>query len=161
MYSAWVELLLHKYISQEPGWTFVIFRTACVKVCNLYQLQKFSVDTLSQYSNLWARVNQHPPVHQLTVLFIGWAAFFHRIPDLVLTQHCNTINLFGLLTFDPFYFVGCFFLNLTILPSNLITSLIPYLPYWPSYIVDLHFDSTYKLLTYLFSYFSWLNLSLG
>ncbi len=28
-----------------------------------------------------ARVNQHPPMHQLAILSIGWAAFFHPTPD--------------------------------------------------------------------------------
>jgi hypothetical protein len=28
-----------------------------------------------------ARVNQHPPMHQLAVLSTGWAAFFHSAPD--------------------------------------------------------------------------------
>jgi hypothetical protein len=74
----------------------------------------------------WARVNQHPPVHQLAVLSIGWAAFLHSVPGPVLTQHCTTVNLFGLLTFDPFYFLGVF-LTLSILPSNLIT-LVPTYP---------------------------------
>jgi hypothetical protein len=67
-----------------------------------------------------ARVNQHPPVHQLAILSIGWAAFLHPVPNPVLTQHSTTINLFGMLTFDPFYFFGCFFPTLTILAFNLI-----------------------------------------
>ncbi len=41
----------------------------------------------------------------------------------VLSQHCTTVNLFGLLTFDPFYFLSVF-PTLSILPSNLIT-LVP------------------------------------
>jgi hypothetical protein len=68
-----------------------------------------------------ARVNQHPPVHQLAILSIGWAAFFHPVPDSLSTQHCTTVNLFGLLTFDTFFFWGVFFPMLTILSSNLIT----------------------------------------
>jgi len=70
-----------------------------------------------------ARVNQHPTVHQLAVLSIWWAVFLHPVPDPVLTQHC-TSQLFGLLTFDPFYFLGVFFSTLTLLPFNLVT-LIP------------------------------------
>jgi hypothetical protein len=59
----------------------------------------------------WMRpwLNQHPPVHQLPVLSIGWAAFPHPVPDPVLTQDCTTLNLFGQLTFDPFYLLGAFF----------------------------------------------------
>ncbi len=46
----------------------------------------------------------------LVVLSIGWAACsFHPVPDLVLTQHYTTVNLFGLLTFDPFFVFGLFF----------------------------------------------------
>jgi len=37
------------------------------------------------------------------------------------TPIVRTVNLFGQLTFDPFYFLGVFFSTLTILPSNLIT----------------------------------------
>ncbi len=55
-----------------------------------------------------ARANQHPPVHQLAVLFIGWAAFLHPLLDPVLTQHSTTVNLFGLLTFDLFFCVWFF-----------------------------------------------------
>ncbi len=60
-------------------------------------------------------------------------------------------------TFDPFYFWGVFFPTLTILPSNLIT-LVPTLPYWPRYIIDLRLGSNYQPLTYLPSIFPWLNL---
>jgi len=63
-------------------------------------------------------------VHQLVVLPIGWAVFFDPFPDSMLTQHCTTINLFGLMTFDPFYLLGVFFTTLIIIPSNLV-SLIP------------------------------------
>jgi hypothetical protein len=58
-----------------------------------------------------ARVNQHPPVHQLAVLSIGWAAFPHPVPNPVLTQDCTTVNVFGLLTFDPSYFLVFFLPN--------------------------------------------------
>jgi hypothetical protein len=34
-------------------------------------------------------VNQQPPVHQLAVLSIGWAAFLHLVPDLVLPARVN------------------------------------------------------------------------
>jgi hypothetical protein len=54
-----------------------------------------------------ARVNQHPQIHQLAVLSIGWAAFFHPVPDPSLTL--STLNLFWLLTFDPFSFGVLFF----------------------------------------------------
>ncbi len=68
-------------------------------------------------------MNQHQPVHQLNVLSIGWAAFLHPVPEPVLTQHCTKVNLFGLLTFDPFYLVGgCSFSN----PDH--TTLQPYHP---------------------------------
>jgi len=50
-----------------------------------------------------AKVNQHPPVHQLAVLSMGWAAFFHSVSNPMLTQHCNTVN-----------FLGCWLLTLFI-----------------------------------------------
>jgi hypothetical protein len=53
-----------------------------------------------------ARVNQHPQIHQLAILSIGLAAFFHPAPDPALTLY--TVNLFWLLTFHPFSF-GVFF----------------------------------------------------
>jgi hypothetical protein len=98
-------------------------------------------------------------VHQLAVLSIGWAAFLHPVRNPVLTQHCATVNLFGLLTFDPFCFFGCFFLNPdhTTLQPNHPGSLATLLTY---YIIDLHLHSTCRPLTYLLSIFSWLNLYL-
>jgi hypothetical protein len=36
-----------------------------------------------------AIVNQHPLVHQLAILSIGWAMFLHSVLDHVLTQHCT------------------------------------------------------------------------
>jgi hypothetical protein len=44
----------------------------------------------------------------LAILSIRWATFLHSIFDFMLTQHYTIINLFGLLTFDPFYFSGVF-----------------------------------------------------
>jgi hypothetical protein len=44
--------------------------------------------------------------------------FFIPVPDPVLTQNCTTVNLFGLLTFDPFYFLGVLFPTLTIYPAT-------------------------------------------
>jgi hypothetical protein len=57
-----------------------------------------------------ARVNQHPLMHQLVVLSKGWATFLHPIPNPMLTQHCTIVNIFGMLTLDPF-FLGVFFPN--------------------------------------------------
>jgi len=37
-----------------------------------------------------ARMNQHRPMHQLVVLSIGWAIFFHPVPDPALTKLCHT-----------------------------------------------------------------------
>jgi hypothetical protein len=48
-------------------------------------------------------------MHQLAVLVVGWDVFLHLVPDPALTQNCTTVNLFGLLTFEPFYFMGVFF----------------------------------------------------
>ncbi len=59
---------------------------------------------------------------------IGWALFLHPVPDPVLTQHSTTVNLFGLLTFDPFYFFVCFFPN----PDHTTLQ-----PNHPSYLTDL------------------------
>jgi hypothetical protein len=57
-----------------------------------------------------AKMNQHPPFHQLAVLSIGWAVFLHPVPDPVLTQHC-TSQLFWAAHFWSFLFFGCFFPN--------------------------------------------------
>jgi len=93
----------------------------------------------------WVRVNQQPPMHQLAILSIGWAPFFHLALD---TVHHN-----------PFFFIAdhCFFSFLgswpffpwtwphTYLPyslsyphksyTNLGTLFI--IPYWLSYPIDL------------------------
>ncbi len=90
-------------------------------------------------------------VHQ-----IGYVSSSNSWPYINPTLYYN--QPFWNVTFDPFYFLGVFFL--TILPSNLIT-LIPYLPYWPSYILDIHFGLTYPPFTYLPFIFSPLSLFLG
>jgi hypothetical protein len=111
-------------------------------------------------SYLTTRVNQHPPVHQLDVLSIGWALFFHPVPDPVLTQHCTSQPFWAADLWLSFYLLGVFFfLTLTSLPSNLVT-LIPSIHYW--------FTSWLYLLTpYLSTFYfsmakllSWLNLFL-
>jgi len=76
-----------------------------------------------------------------------------------INQHCTTVKLLWLLTFDYLFWV-CFSLTLTILLSNLAT-LIPKLPYWPIYIMDLYLGPTYLPPNYLPFIFSWLNLYLG
>jgi hypothetical protein len=40
------------------------------------------------------RVNQHPPMHQLVILFIGWVAFFHPAPDIMLINIVPQSTLF-------------------------------------------------------------------
>jgi len=97
------------HASPQCSKTFIISKSGTIGPHN-------SVTTLMKM----AKVNQHPPLHQLAILSIGWAACLHPVPDPVLTQHCTTVNLFGLLTFDPFYFWDVFFPMLTILSSNLI-----------------------------------------
>jgi len=87
---------------------------------------------------------------------IGYVSSSNSRPYINPTLYHN--QSFWNATFDPFYFLGVFFL--TILPSNLIT-LIPYLPYWPNYILDIHFGLTYPPFTYLHFIFSSLSLFLG
>jgi hypothetical protein len=54
--------------------------------------------------SVMTKVHQHSPVHQLAILSIGWAAaFFHLALEPCFNQHCSTINLFWLLTFDSFF----------------------------------------------------------
>ncbi len=107
------------------------FDWLCNPVCMHVVQQQLDGDTLIDSSHqTWgscvsstARVNHQS--HQLAVLSIGWwAAFLHPVPDSVLTQHPTTVNLFGLLTFDPFYLLGVFSPPLTILPSNLVTLIL-------------------------------------
>jgi hypothetical protein len=89
--------------------------------------------------------------------------YVHRIGYVSSSSSWPYINstLYHNQPFDPFLFFGCFFFStLTILPSHLVT-LIPYLPYWPSYIIHIHFSFTYQPLTYLPFIFSWLSLFLG
>jgi hypothetical protein len=59
-----------------------------------------------------ARVNpEHPPLHQLAILSIQWAAFFHLPPHPVLTN-ITTVNLFGcwhwIFFFFNFFWGGAF-----------------------------------------------------
>jgi hypothetical protein len=49
------------------------------------------------------KVNQQPPMHQLVILSIGWAAFFHSVsngvhhtPFLCIADHCSFFFFFGL-----------------------------------------------------------------
>jgi hypothetical protein len=42
-----------------------------------------------------ARVNEHPPMDQLTILSIRWVAFFHPAPNLVLTSVVPQSTFFG------------------------------------------------------------------
>jgi hypothetical protein len=58
------------------------------------QFFEFCETTIMKPKN-WARVNQHPPMQQLAILPIGWAAFLHPVPDPPLTnQHCTPVNPF-------------------------------------------------------------------
>jgi hypothetical protein len=41
------------------------------------------------------KVNQHSPVHQLAILSIGWAAFFHLALDPALTNIVPQSTFFG------------------------------------------------------------------
>jgi hypothetical protein len=69
----------------------------------------------------WARVNHHPPMHQLAILSMGWAAFFVQP---------QSINFF--LFFTNEFFLGCFFLNPdphTTFPPNYPTDLATLLTY--------------------------------
>jgi hypothetical protein len=52
-------------------------------------------------TSLRARVNLHPPMHQLAVLSTGWVAFFHLAPDgahhsrfLFAADHCTFFFFF-------------------------------------------------------------------
>ncbi len=66
---------------------------------------------------LWAKVNQQPPMHQLVVLSIGWATFFHSAPDGV---HHNFFFCYWpmyLFFFVFFYFAAIFPLHLDLTPS--------------------------------------------
>ncbi len=94
--------------------------------------------------------NQHPPVHQLAVLSIRWAAFLHPVSDPVLTNILPQSTSFGCssLTLLPPFCFWVFFLN----PAHTTLQ--------PSYIIDLHVGLTYQPPNYLPSIFSWLNLYL-
>jgi len=55
-------------------------------------------------------VNQHPPMHQLTILFTGWAAFFHSTidgvhhsPFLFAAEHCtfSFVSVLGRFSLGP------------------------------------------------------------
>jgi len=78
-----------------------------------------------------ARVNQQPPMHQLAVMSIGWATFFHSVPDGVhhtplpfTADHYIYIYIYIYKFFkkkiDLFFIV--LFLNLTSHIATLITS---------------------------------------
>jgi hypothetical protein len=40
-------------------------------------------------------MNQHPPMHQLAILSIGWVVSFHPILDLALTNIVPQSNFYG------------------------------------------------------------------
>ncbi len=89
-----------------------------------------------------SQVNQHPPMHRLVALSIGWVAFFH--PTSIST-------FFGFWSMS--FFWGCFFSQPW--PSYYFRTK---LPYWPSYPVNLHFGPTYQQTiepspTYLVTFF--------
>jgi hypothetical protein len=88
-----------------------------------------------------ARVNQHPPLHQLAILSIGWVTFFHPTPDLALTKIAPHSTILACRPFDVFSWMG-FFGN-----SDLHTTVaVIYHPTPPSYPIDL-----ITLLTYIFN----------
>ncbi len=95
-------------------------------------------------------------MHQLIILFIGWAAFFHPVPDLVLTNIVSQSTFFAPDLWIYFFFYFChFFLTLTfMLPSYLATLL--------TYILALHTNyHANPLPTYRLSFsISWQNLYL-
>jgi len=40
-------------------------------------------------------MNQHPPMHQLVILSMGWAVFLHPVPDPALTNIVSHSTFFG------------------------------------------------------------------
>jgi len=81
-----------------------------------------------------ARVNQHPPMHQLAVLSTGWAAFFHSAPDRV---HHNPFFFFAAdhCTSILFYFLTIFHLDLTSHIATLLTFLPSEVLHQPWYLI--------------------------
>ncbi len=107
-----------------------------------------------------ARVNQHPPMHQLAVLSTGWAVFFHSAPDGVhhspfffffAADHCTS---FFFLFFDHFSLgLDLTHSYLTHLPTLISTAptLVPYLLSLPdiaALITNYPIDLTTILTTY-------------
>ncbi len=100
---------------------------------------------IKQVSFEWASMSQHPPMHQLAIISMGWGSIFHLI----------SINqlIFGF--WQMSFFWGCFFWTLTsILPSSEVT-LLTKPSYWPSY-PTYQLPSDPLLFIYLQS-FHWLN----
>jgi hypothetical protein len=86
-----------------------------------------------------ARVNQHPPLHQLAILSIGWVTLFHPAPHLGLTKivpHSTILALWCFLL-DGFFLVT---------PDLHTTLPLNYHPTPPTYPIDLA-----TLLTYIFN----------
>ncbi len=69
------------------------------------------------------KVNQHPPMHQLTILFRGWVVFFNMVHDLALTNDVPQSTFFSYWTLT---FSSCFF------PNRNLRIIFP-----PSYPIDL------------------------
>jgi hypothetical protein len=78
-----------------------------------------------------ARVNQHPPLHQLAILSIGWVMFFHPASDLALTKIVPHSTILACWPFDVFSWM-VFFGNLDLHTTLSLTYLPTYLPIYLS-----------------------------
>jgi hypothetical protein len=54
------------------------------------------------------RMNQHPLMHQLAILFRGWVVFFNMVHDLALTNNVPQSTFFNYWTLT---FSNCFLPN--------------------------------------------------